>query len=129
MDCFDTIGHPSSGMEIRGSSGAREGRTGELLKTLVELLGKGLTYWDLSWYCCCSVMVFHRVTSLGKKGLDWFLAKVFLSIRGYLGGWGKGCCRGTAKGLGTTLPESVENRNVSGTLKADPTDHLEEEMG
>jgi hypothetical protein len=116
-------------MEIRGSSVVRVGRTGELLKTLVELLGKGLTYCDLSWYCCCRVMVFHKVTSLGKKGLDWFLAKVFLSISGYRGGWGKGCCRGTARGLGTTLLESAENRKVSGTRKAEPTDHLDEEMG
>ena len=46
MDCFDTMGHPSSGIAIRGSSGVRAGRTGELLKTLVELVGKGLTYWD-----------------------------------------------------------------------------------
>lgn len=129
MDCFVTIGQPSSGMEIRGSSVVREESTGELRKTLVELLGNGLTYWDLSWYCCCSVMVFHRVTSLGKKGLDWFLAKVFLSISGYRGGWGKGCCRGTAKGLGTTLLESAEKRKVSGTRKAEPTDHLEEEIG
>lgn len=105
------------------------GRIGEFLKTLGEFSGKGLTYWDFSWYCCCSVMVFYRVILLGRKGFDWFFVKVFFSIRGYRGGWGKGCCRGTVKGLGITLLEFAENFNVFGILKVDFTDYLEEEMG
>lgn len=95
----------------------RGGEDGRALKTLVELVGKGLTYWDRSWYCC-SVMVFHRVTSLGRKGSTGSPPEYSSASRGYRGGWGNGCWRAGQGVAGPMLVESAENLSVSGFLKA-----------